>query len=110
MNYENKSERELIDLAQEGDKIASNILAKNYTPLVHKIAKPYFMKGYNKQDNDLVQEGFIGLAKAIQDYDHNSPIRFSTFAGNLIKNMIINAITKANRQKHKIINQARSIG
>ena len=98
---ENKDGR-LVRLAQSGDNDAMEQLCAEYKDTVRMLARPYFLIGADR--DDLIQEGMIGLYKAIRDYreDHNSS--FASFAELCITRQILSAINASRRQKHQPLN------
>lgn len=94
---------DLIKEAQNGNKEAIDMILKAYTDLVSINAKKYFIIGAEQED--LVQEGVLGLLKAIKGYNEGKS-QFKTFAILCIRNQIITAIKVANRQKNSILNEA----
>lgn len=99
---DNLSDNELIALAQDGDKAALEKILLKYKPLVHKKSQPYYMAGGD--DDDIVQEGLIGLYSAIMDFDKEKFPLFNVFAGVCIERRIISAVKKASRLKHTPLN------
>ncbi len=93
---------ELVRRAQAGDDEAMEQLCAEYKDAVRMIARPYFLIGADR--DDLIQEGMIGLYKAIRDYrpDHNAG--FSSFAELCITRQILTAISASRRQKHQPLN------
>lgn len=92
----------LVLLAKEGDKKAIEYIFRKYKALVHSRAKPYFMWGAGKED--VLQEGMIGLHKAIRDFDKGKNILFRYFAELCIDRQIITAVKGSTRQKHVPLN------
>ena len=92
----------LVRLAQSGDNDAMEQLCAEYKDTVRMLARPYFLIGADR--DDLIQEGMIGLYKAIRDYreDHNSS--FASFAELCITRQILSAINASRRQKHQPLN------
>ncbi len=82
-------------------------LLEEYKDLVKAKAGLYFMLGADKED--IVQEGMIGLYKAIQNYDDSKDASFKTFADLCISRQIITAIKAANRKKYSPLNKAVSL-
>ena len=82
-------------------------LLEQYKDLVKAKAGLYFMLGGDKED--IVQEGMIGLYKAIQSYDESKGTSFKTFADLCINRQIITAIKSANRKKAQVLNNAVSL-
>lgn len=91
-----------INLAQNGDYEALEKVTEDYKGLVYKAAHLFFLKGGDF--NDLLQEGFIGLIKAIRTFNENRNASFSTFANICIRGQIITAIKQSNSDKYKILN------
>lgn len=101
-NPENLSDEELVALAQTGDKIALEAILSRYKNLVYAKAKPYFLAGAD--EDDIIQEGFIGLYKAVKDFDGDKLPFFKVFAGVCVSRRIITAVKAATRQKHIPLN------
>lgn len=102
INYENISDNEIVKLAQSGDDAALEAVLLRYKPLVHKKSQPYYLAGGD--DDDIVQEGLIGLYKAVMSFDEEKFPLFNVFAGVCIERRIISAVKKASRQKHSPLN------
>lgn len=100
--YEKLSDNELVKLAQAGDAAALETILLRYKPLVHKKSQPYYLAGGD--DDDIVQEGLIGLYKAVMDFDSTKFPLFNVFAGVCIERRIISAVKKASRLKHSPLN------
>lgn len=94
---------DLIIKAQNGDNEAIDELIKEYFPLVSVNAKKFFIIGAEQED--LVQEGLIGLLKAIKFYKIEKS-SFKTFANLCIKTQIFSAIKMANNKKNMALNEA----
>ncbi len=90
-----------------GDQGVMNYICEKFKPLVLKHAKAFFISGGDI--DDLIQEGMIGLFKAIMDYDTDSQVTFFHFANLCIKRQIIKAIESGNRKKHGPLNNYLSI-
>lgn len=101
-NYDNIPDNELVKLAQGGDDSALEAALLRYKPLVHKKSQPYYLAGGD--DDDIVQEGLIGLYKAVMSFDETKFPLFNVFAGVCIERRIISAVKKASRQKHSPLN------
>ena len=97
----------LLKSAQEGNEEAIEKLFSIFKPLVNKIARSYFLTGGDIED--LVQEGMIGLFKAIKNFKQNKNTSFKTFATTCIKNQIQSAIRVASSEKNMILSTALSI-
>jgi RNA polymerase sporulation-specific sigma factor len=97
------SDEELIRLIhEENNKKAQDFLLDKYKEFVKIKASRYFLIGAER--DDMVQEGMIGLFKAIRDYRPDQKASFKVFAELCINRQIISAIKGANRQKHKPLN------
>lgn len=101
-DYRILSDEETVELSAEGDKAATEYILSKYKYLVRARAKAYFIAGADR--DDLVQEGMIGLFKAIRDFDAGKQASFRTFAELCIKRQIITAVKAAARQKHIPLN------
>lgn len=101
-NYEEMADEQLVELSAEGDKTAEEYIMAKYKNLVRARAKAYYIAGADKED--LVQEGMIGLFKAIRDFDATKQATFRGFAEMCIKRQIITAVKTANRLKHQPLN------
>lgn len=102
IKYENLSDESLAELSLAGDELATECILSRYKNLVRLRARMYFLAGADK--DDLIQEGMIGLFKAIRDYDSEKRSSFRSFAELCIKRQIITAIKTATRQKHLPLN------
>lgn len=100
--YENFDDDRLVELSQKGDKKALETILLKYKPLVHKKSQPYYLAGGD--DDDIVQEGLIGLYKAVMSFNRKKFPLFNVFAGVCIERRIISAVKKASRQKHNPLN------
>ena len=92
----------LVDSAREGDDQAIEILLKRYQHYARAKARTYFLAGADRED--IVQEGMIGLFKAIRDFQAERSTAFRAFAELCITRQIITAIKTATRQKHIPLN------
>lgn len=100
--YDNMEDEELILIVREGDSLALDYMINKYTGFVKSKAKTYFLVGADKED--IVQEGMIGLYKAIRDFKPDKLSIFKAFAELCITRQIITAIKTATRQKHIPLN------
>ncbi len=100
--YEEMADEQVVELSAEGDKNAEEYIMAKYKNLVRARAKAYYIAGADKED--LVQEGMIGLFKAIRDFDGTKQATFRGFAEMCIKRQIITAVKTANRLKHQPLN------
>lgn len=96
------AELALVRAAQMGDQQASSVLVKKYRSLVRCKARSYFLVGGDR--DDVIQEGMIGLFKAIRDYDPARQSSFRSFAELCVTRQMITAIKTATRQKHSPLN------
>ncbi len=96
-----KDDEKVIE-AQDGDKDAQEFILKKYKNLVKSHAKQYHINGADKED--LIQEGMIGLYKAIRDYNPEKNTYFHVFAQLCIARQIMTAVKSANRKKHTPLN------
>src|SRR5690606_28791054 len=95
-------DEKIIDDARDGDPEALEYLIKKYKNFVRAKARSYFLIGADKED--IIQEGMIGLYKAIRDYNQDKLTSFRAFAELCITRQIITAIKTATRQKHIPLN------
>jgi len=102
IRYDLLEDEELIELIHEGESEALDYLIKKYRNFVRVKARSYFLIGADKED--IVQEGMIGLYKAIRDFKEDKLSSFKAFAELCITRQIITAIKTATRQKHIPLN------
>lgn len=95
-------DEELVKLAQSGDNEALETIMERYKNLVYAKSKPYFIAGAD--EDDIVQEGFIGLYNAVKDFDGEKLPFFGVFAGVCVSRRILTAVKAATRQKHIPLN------
>ena len=100
--FEQMEDEEIAFLAQQGDEDASAFLLNKYKNFVRSKAHSYFLVGADHED--IVQEGMIGLFKAIRDFRPDKLASFHAFAEICITRQIITAIKTATRQKHIPLN------
>lgn len=100
--YEDMPDEEVIALCREGDSVAVEYLLNKYKNFVRSKARSYFLIGADHED--IVQEGMIGLYKAIRDFRPEKLASFRAFAELCITRQIITAIKTATRQKHIPLN------
>lgn len=105
--YNDSEDNVSIAKIRNGDSQETNNLINKYTTFVYHKAKPFFMVGAEKED--IIQEGMIGLYKAIQNFDLNKDISFKSFADLCIRRQIITAIKTSTRQKHLPLNSYLSL-
>jgi len=100
--YNNLTDEQIIALTKTGDKHALDFLLDKHKKLVKQKARAYFIMGAD--GDDIIQEGMIGLYKAVNDYDDQKKVPFISFAGLCIERQILTAIKNAARQKHSPLN------
>jgi RNA polymerase sporulation-specific sigma factor len=100
--YEKHSDEELVEKFRDGDAQAQEYLISKYKPLVKLKTKAFFIAGADR--DDLIQEGMIGLFKAIRDFRAEKKIPFGAFADMCVARQIITAIKSATRKKHMPLN------
>lgn len=100
-------DEELISLIKKGNEQALDFLIHRYQELVHMKVGKYFIVGAEKED--IMQEGMIGLFKAIKSFDPEKQNSFKTFANLCIERQLITAIKTSNRQKHIPLNSYLSL-
>ncbi|HAA08357.1 MAG: RNA polymerase sporulation sigma factor SigH [Syntrophomonadaceae bacterium] len=100
--YTEMTDEEIVELAQQGEQSAVEYLVDKYRNFVRAKARSYFLIGADKED--IIQEGMIGLFKAIRDYRTDKLTSFRAFAELCITRQIITAIKTATRQKHIPLN------
>lgn len=107
LDYNNMSDEELINSIRADDKKALEFLICKYKDLVNSKVNKYFIIGAEKED--IIQEGLIGLYKAIKDYKDDKQNSFKSFANLCIERQLITAIKSSNRQKHMPLNSYLSL-
>ena len=107
MNFDNKTDEELIQLLRDGRTEITDYLMDKYKELVRQKAKAVFLIG--GENDDLIQEGMIGLFKAIRDFDPSAGAPFGSFADLCISRQLYSAIKAAGRKKHQPLNTYISI-
>jgi RNA polymerase sporulation-specific sigma factor len=104
---ESYTEEQLVELAQKENEEAGEYLIRKYKEVVKRKAHLYFMVGADR--DDIVQEGMIGIFKAIKSFDDTKQTSFHTFAELCINRQIITAIKQAARMKHSPLNTSVSL-
>ena len=107
IEYNKLTDEETIAKIKSGDEQALAYMLDKYKDLVHMKVGKYFMIGAEK--DDIIQEGMIGLYKAIKTYDESKNNTFKTFANMCIERQLITAIKTSNRQKHMPLNSYLSL-
>jgi len=100
--FEAKQDEEVVDIARAGSVLAQEYLINKYKSFVKSKARSYFLVGADRED--IIQEGMIGLYKAIRDFRSDKLASFKAFAELCITRQIITAIKTATRQKHIPLN------
>lgn len=100
--YDQYSDEELIFRLRQGETDISDYLMEKYKEFVRKKARTMFLIG--GETDDLIQEGMIGLFKAIQNYQPDKDTSFRTFANLCIDRQLCSAVQYSNRQKHLPLN------
>ncbi|MBM7663380.1 RNA polymerase sporulation-specific sigma factor [Bacillus mesophilus] len=102
MKFEELEDETVVDLVHQGDTDALDYLINKYRNFVRAKARSYFLIGADRED--IIQEGMIGLYKAIRDFKEDKLSSFKAFAELCITRQIITAIKTATRQKHIPLN------
>ena len=106
-DYTQMTDEKLIENIKNEDQNAFNCLVERYNDLVNMKASKFFMAGAEK--DDMVQEGMIGLYKAVKSYVPQKQNSFKTFANMCIERQLITAVKNSNRQKHIPLNSSVSL-
>lgn len=101
-DYEQYTDDELIDRLRRGEESIMDYICDKYKNLVRCKAKSMFILGADS--DDLIQEGMIGLFKAVRDYDMGRDASFYTFAELCISRQMYTAVQASKRQKHQPLN------
>ena len=107
LDYHERVDEDLVATAKSGDNLAMEFLLNKYKNFVRIKAKSYFLIGADRED--IIQEGMIGLYKAVRDFKADKLSSFRAFAELCITRQIITAIKTATRQKHIPLNQSISL-
>ena len=102
-----KTDNELVTSARNGNEEALECLFNKYRDLVNMKVSKYFIIGAERED--IVQEGMIGLYKAVKNYEDDKQNSFKSFANLCIERQLITAIKTSNRQKHMPLNSSLSL-
>lgn len=101
-SLEKMSDEGIIELVKKGDTEAQEFIMNKYKPVVKSKARAYFLIGADRED--IIQEGMIGLYKAVRDYQPGRHTSFRSFADICINRQMITAVKTATRQKHIPLN------
>ena len=105
--YEGLTDEELIVLFRDGDQEAMEKLLNKYKEMVLRKAKSMYILGGDS--DDLIQEGMLGLFKAVRDYDCGRDASFRTFAQLCVTRQLYTAVKASSRKKHLPLNTAISL-
>lgn len=100
--YEKKTDEQLVAEIREGNKELMDFLMVKYKSMVRKKARAMFLLG--GENEDLIQEGMIGLIKAVRDYDPDQGASFASFAELCVSRQMYSAIEASKRKKHIPLN------
>ena len=105
--YESMTDEYLIALFRDGDQEAMEFLLDKYKEMVLRKARSMYILGGDS--DDLIQEGMLGLFKAVRDYDCGRDASFRTFAQLCVTRQLYTAVTASTRKKHLPLNTAISL-
>lgn len=100
--YDDMSDESIVELSRSGEPAATEYLLSKYKNLVLSKTKTYFLAGADR--DDMLQEGMIGLFKAIRDFDSDKNVSFASFAELCVKRQVISAVKASTRRKHMPLN------
>lgn len=103
-DYSHLSDEDLILRLKNGETETENYLLEKYKALVRKNARVLYLDGGDKED--LLQEGMLGLFKAIRSFEPDRGASFFTYANQCIMNQMFSAVSSAKRKKHSILNES----
>ncbi len=101
-NYGDHTDEELLEMLDQGDEEIMDYLIEKYKFMVRQKARVLYLVG--GEEDDLIQEGMIGLFKAVRDYQKGKEASFQTFARLCVDRQMYHAIQSSNRQKHQPLN------
>ncbi len=99
-----QTEEELLLAARAGGREAGDLLVRRYFRLVKSCARPYFLAGADA--DDLIQEGMLGLLKAVREFDPARGVPFHQFARVCVSRALISAVRSSLASKHSVLNDA----
>lgn len=102
MSYKNYSDEALIQMLRDGDEEIADYIMEKYKPLVRKKTNAMYLIG--GETEDLIQEGMIGLFKAVRDFNPEKEVSFFAFAELCINRQLYSALEASNRKKHIPLN------
>lgn len=102
--YDAASDEALCARVSSGDRKAEEALVLRYGRLVRVCARPFFLLGGDSED--LIQEGMLGLLKAVREFDPSRAASFRTFAALCIRSRLLSAVKEASQDKHRPLNNS----
>lgn len=105
--YDDLGDNELVSMAQSGDGLAMETILTRYKKMVKRKASRLFIAGSDYED--VIQEGMIGLFKAVRDFNADKNVAFSSFAVYCVLSQITDAVRTASRKKHEALNLSISL-
>ncbi len=102
MNYTTYTDEELIRMLRAGETHIADYIMEKYKPLVRKKTNAMYLIG--GETDDLIQEGMIGLFKAVRDYKEEKETSFFSFADLCVSRQLYSALEASNRKKHMPLN------
>lgn len=106
-NFEDCSDEQLCAMAQQGNRAAEEGLAVRYFSVVKACSRPHFLAGGDCED--LIQEGMLGLLKAVRAYEPERNVPFEAFARMCITRRVYSAVSAASAVKHEPLNHSENI-
>ena len=106
-NFEDCSDEQLCAMAQQGNRAAEEVLAVRYFSVVKSCSRPYFLAGGDCED--MIQEGMLGLLKAVRAYEPERNVPFEAFARMCITRRVYSAVSAASAVKHEPLNHSENI-
>jgi len=100
-------DEQVVEFARAGNARATEYLLRKYSGFVEGKARSYFLAG--AEQDDVVQEGMIGLYKAIRDFRADKPAHFRSFVELCVTRQIITAVKSASRNKHALLSESLSL-
>lgn len=104
---EDRTDEQLCAAAQQGDRTAEEQLVTRYFGVVKACARPYFLAGGDGED--LIQEGMLGLLKAVRAFDVSRGVPFEAFARMCITRRVYTAVSAASAEKHELLNHSENL-
>ena len=102
----NCTDEELVEKSRGGDSAAADLVMERYKGMVRGLSRTMYLQGADEED--LIQEGMIGLFQALRDYDPQKEASFKTFAALCVRRNLYSAVEAASRRKHEPLNTALS--